>query len=215
MPQVWPSQGMPTRSPDAQARDAWPDRIDPADDLVAGDDRQTSGRATRRRRRAGRCGRRRRPRTFTRISPGPGCRSGSSVHSRGVRGLLSTIAFIVFSLKIMLDSIPGGAAAGQAAERWEDPQQQGQGRIRSLLRRAARQPPLRPRTASSPRRARRRQCGPGPSPAPPIASSGEAFALMIVRPSGAAMTVSGPLSNTTALHSLAAAPARFSLSPSK
>ena len=32
--------------------------------------------------------------TFTLISPGPGCGSASSVHSRGVRGLLSTIAFI-------------------------------------------------------------------------------------------------------------------------
>src|ERR1035437_3453407 len=35
--------------------------------------------------------------TLTRISPGPGCRSASSVHSSGDRGLFSTIACISFS----------------------------------------------------------------------------------------------------------------------
>ena len=43
------------------------------------------------------------------------------------------------------------------------------------------------------------------SPEPAVASQGGAFSLMAARPSGAAITVSGPLSSTTAPDALAAA----------
>ncbi len=50
------------------------------------------------------------------------------------------------------------------------------------------------------------------SPLPPVASSGGALALIAARPSGAAITVSAPLSSTTAPVRAAAARARASLS---
>ena len=54
---------------------------------------------------------------------------------------------------------------------------------------------------------------PSTSPAPAVAKVGGALALMMARPSGAAMTVSAPFSTITAPLVRAAARARVSLSP--
>ncbi len=79
-----------------------------------------------------------------------------------------------------------------------DPRPAAPGRSRRPPRHAA--TPLRPRRGTAPclARAGRARCRPSTSPAPAVASVGGALALMIARPSGAAITVSLPLRTTTA-----------------
>ena len=98
-PQVWPSQGMPTRSPILNPSTPAPiASIRPTiscpgmiGDLGSGSSPSSTCKSVRQTPQAS---------TLTRISPGPVCRSGRSVHTRRVLGLFSTIAFMVVYLRL-------------------------------------------------------------------------------------------------------------------
>ena len=92
-----------------------------------------------------------------------------------------------------------------------DPRRRGRARTGAPPRRAATPRPRRPRTARMPCASSPSTIPASTSPEPAVASCGGAFSLIAARPSGAAITVSAPLSSTTAPLSRAARRARSSL----